>query len=259
MRQVAGSLQSLRDSCHLPVVSLMPDLLMWAPASDVGTVGAISATFCRTKHSVQIAETLADLTSRLAAASPLAAIVDESVRPDEVGQMRRSGHFPILVIGSTSISRGYLTALRSGADDYMPVHLARLMPTVLAARIQLYGRVQVNRPVVLSLTQHTATKDHVRIQLSPAEAVLLDVLVRHAGNTVSRHVLLERAGAAHRPLDTRTCDHHISSLRRKLSSLGESTSIVTIRHHGYAWRGSRTITADLEDDLPAQDAGRGAK
>lgn len=129
--------------------------------------------------------------------------------------------------------------LKSGGDDYLtkPFSFAEL-----AARVEALGRRPAGQmPVThlrvedleIDLLARSVRRAGVAIQLQPREYQLLEFLGRHAGQLVTRTMLLERVWEFHFEPQTNMVESHISRLRRKLNQVGGPDLIHTVRHAGY--------------------------
>jgi two-component system OmpR family response regulator len=87
---------------------------------------------------------------------------------------------------------------------------------------------------------HKLTRDGKEIQLQPREFRLLEYLMKHAGQVVTRTMLLENVWDYHFDPQTNVIDVHISRLRGKIDKGFEPPLLQTIRGAGYMIRdGSR--------------------
>jgi two-component system response regulator RstA len=126
--------------------------------------------------------------------------------------------------------------LELGADDYIAKPAS---PRVLLARIRALLRrgAQPEEPrtgVVLDLAAREVRVDGVKVELTTAEIDLLEVLVRHAGQPVSREALVQALrGIEYDGLD-RSIDMRVSALRKKLRVRPDAPDrIKTVRGVGY--------------------------
>jgi DNA-binding response OmpR family regulator len=160
---------------------------------------------------------------------------------DALRAIRTRSRLPVLMLTARGDDTDRIIGLELGADDYLP---KPCNPRELSARIRaILRRSQNPAPVdaafsVGNLTiwpaQRRARRKDVALDLTSTEFSLLEVLVRHAGQPVSRADLSELALG--RPLARfdRNVDVHLSSLRHKLGKLEDGRScILTVFRHGY--------------------------
>jgi two-component system OmpR family response regulator len=160
---------------------------------------------------------------------------------DALRAIRTRSRLPVLMLTARGDDTDRIIGLELGADDYLP---KPCNPRELAARIRaILRRSQNPAPVdaafsVGDLTiwpaQRRARHKDVALDLTSTEFSLLEVLVRHAGQPVSRADLSELALG--RPLARfdRNVDVHLSSLRHKLGKLEDGRScILTVFRQGY--------------------------
>ena len=86
---------------------------------------------------------------------------------------------------------------------------------------------------MLDRLSNKVTRDGKSILLQPREFRLLEYLMRHAGQVVTRTMLLEGVWDYHFDPNTNVVDVHISKLRRQLDEGGEPPLIETVRGAGY--------------------------
>ena len=130
--------------------------------------------------------------------------------------------------------------LESGADDYLakPFAFAELLARVnaLARRPPLAEEATVLRVADLELDRlkRTVTRGGKRIELPPQELRLLEYLMRHAGQVVTRTMLLENVWEFHFDPRTSVVETHISRLRAKIDRNFDEELIRTVRGSGYS-------------------------
>ena len=137
--------------------------------------------------------------------------------------------------------------LRAGGDDYLAKPYAF---SELLARVEVLARR--NRPglgeetvfrvngLELDRLAHKLTRDGKEIPLQPREFRLLEYLMKHAGQVVTRTMLLENVWDYHFDPQTNVIDVHISRLRAKIDKGFDPPLLQTIRGAGYMIRdGSR--------------------
>ncbi len=154
-------------------------------------------------------------------------------------ELREQGLWPgVLMLTARDAVEDRVAGLNSGADDYLikPFSLAELIARVRA----LARRARVERPVVLEAgdlrldpASLRAWRDGVIVELSPKECALLETLVRHAGQVVSRFELLEQAWSYDYENRSNVLEVYIRYLREKIDRPFRRRSIQTVRGVGY--------------------------
>lgn len=155
---------------------------------------------------------------------------------------------PVLMLTARGEDVDSIVGLELGADDYLP---KPCNPRVLVARIRAVLRraeshhdesVEDKTSVIHigDIELHTASRSVFRngkpIVLTSTEFSVLEVLMTHAGQVVSKQSLSEKALS--RPLERydRAIDMHVSSLRKKLGSAKDGSTIIqTVRGIGYLY------------------------
>ena len=129
---------------------------------------------------------------------------------------------PALVLSALDRIDDRVTGLQAGGDDYLvkPFSFAELMARVeaLARRPPLIDQPTVLRvaDLEMDLLKHTVTRAGRRIGLQPREFRLLEYLMRHADQVVTRTMLLENVWEFHFDPGTSIVETHISRLRSKI-------------------------------------------
>jgi DNA-binding response OmpR family regulator len=145
---------------------------------------------------------------------------------------------PILMLTARDALGDRVAGLNAGADYYVTKPFAFVE---LLARIRaLLRRSELTRPVILKVADltldplsHRVTRGGVVINLTPKEYAILEVLMRQAGEVVTRTRLAERVWEAAHDTLTNLVDVHVSHLRRKINVAGAAPLIHTIRGRGY--------------------------
>ncbi len=145
---------------------------------------------------------------------------------------------PILLLTARDGLSDKVAGLDSGADDYLTKPFAY---PELAARVRALLRRNPARhqPVLesgdvrLDPASHTVWRGAIMIPLTPREFGLLDYLLRHPGEVVSREALLEHVWDAHYDGLSNVVDVHVANLRRKLTFPDSPAPIETVRGVGF--------------------------
>lgn len=152
---------------------------------------------------------------------------------------------PVLILSALGKVDDRVRGLKAGGDDYLvkPYAFAELM-----ARIEALGRrVSSNQPdtrlkvedLEMDLLARTVARAGRDIDLQPREFRLLEYLMRHAGQVVTRTMLLENVWEYHFDPQTNLIDVHISRLRQKVDKDFDQALIHTVRGAGYTLRAAR--------------------
>ena len=146
---------------------------------------------------------------------------------------------PILILSALAEVDDRIRGLRAGGDDYLtkPFAFGELLARLeaLVRRSQLV-EIQTTLTVAdlrVDLLAHKATRDGKPIQLQRREFKLLEFLMRHAGQVVTRTMLLENVWEHHFDPQTNVIDVHISRLRQKIDEGFERPLLHTVRGFGY--------------------------
>lgn len=150
---------------------------------------------------------------------------------------------PILMLSAQASTTDKVEGLRAGCDDYLakPYAFAEVLARLDAL---LRGREQTTRPArqlqVGELQLDCATRTAVRqgrvIALQHREALLLEKLMRHSGQVVTRDMLLDSAWDYSFDPNDNVIDKHIHRLRRKLDEGFDYSLIKTIPGAGYSFQ-----------------------
>lgn len=160
-----------------------------------------------------------------------------------IRELRDHGiHTPALIISALGEVDDRIRGLRAGGDDYLvkPFSLYEMLARVdaLARRSDTVQKETILRIADLEidlLTREVRRAGRV-IELLPREFKLLEYLVRNAGQTVSRLMLLEHVWDLHFDPSTNIIDVHISNVRRKIDRAGLAPLIHTVRGAGFCVR-----------------------
>ncbi|GAB3470650.1 response regulator transcription factor [Massilia terrae] len=163
--------------------------------------------------------------------------------------MRERGDFtPVLVLSAMNSVDERVRGLHAGGDDYLakPFSLAELLARVenlvrRAASTRAVSQLQV-ADLQLDLRAMRASRGGQTIPLQPREFRLLEYLMRHEGQTVTRTMLLEDVWDYHFDPQTNVIDVQVSRLRGKVDKGFDLPLIHTVRGTGY------TLKAPSADD-----------
>ena len=153
-------------------------------------------------------------------------------------------HTPALILSALGEVDDRVKGLRAGGDDYLtkPYAFSELLARieVLARRTspeEGSTRLSVG-DLVLDRMSHKVTRAGEAILLQPREFRLLEYLMKHAGQVVTRTMLLENVWDYHFDPQTNVIDVHISRLRSKIDKNFEQPLLHTVRGAGYTIRDS---------------------
>jgi two-component system OmpR family response regulator len=157
-----------------------------------------------------------------------------------VQTLRASGNTtPILILSALHQVDERVKGLKAGGDDYLvkPFAFAELMARmeVLARRqqpIHEQSSLQVG-DLVMNFRTRKVTRGSREIPLQNREFMLLEYLMRHAGQVVTRTMLLENVWDFHFDPQTNVIDVQVSRLRQKIDKGFDKQLIKTIRGAGY--------------------------
>jgi two-component system, OmpR family, response regulator len=183
----------------------------------------------------------------IAASEPFDVIVLDRMLPGNIDglaiieALRKSGNrTPILILSALNDVDERIRGLRSGGDDYLtkPFAFGELL-----ARLDALGRragesaagerlLQVG-DLRMDLLSRRVTRGSRAITLQPREFKLLEYLMRHANQVVTRTMLLEAVWDYNFDPQTNVVDVHISKLRQKIEHEAERPLVRTVRNAGY--------------------------
>jgi len=160
-----------------------------------------------------------------------------------VEDLREHGNTtPVLFLSALSEVDDRVKGLKAGGDDYLakPYAFVELMARIdaLMRRRQpsaVKTRLKVG-DLELDLLTRTATRGDTVIDLQPREFRLLEYLMRHASQVVTRTMLLESVWEYHFDPQTNVIDVHISRLRAKIDKGFDLPLLHTVRGAGYMIR-----------------------
>jgi two-component system OmpR family response regulator len=185
---------------------------------------------------------------RMAATGSYDVIVVDRMLPELdgvalVARLRAGGiATPVLFLSALGKVDDRVTGLRAGGDDYLvkPFAFSELLARIeaLARRrgpVESQTRLRVG-DLEMDLLSREVTRGGRRIELQPREFAMLEYLMRHAGQVVTRTMLLENVWEYHFDPQTNVIDVHISRLRGKIDRDFGVALLHTVRGAGYCLR-----------------------
>ena len=160
-----------------------------------------------------------------------------------IESLRRKGHdTPVMIVSALGEVDERVRGLRAGGDDYLvkPYAFAELL-----ARLEVLVQRRSGTPretalrvadLELDLLKRTVRRADQTIELKPREFQILEYLMRHKGQVVTRTMLLEAVWDYHFDPQTNVIDVHMSRLRQKIDRGFDPPLLRTIRGAGYALR-----------------------
>ena len=157
-----------------------------------------------------------------------------------IAALRAAGNdVPVLILSALGEVDDRVEGLQGGADDYLTKPfayselLARLDALVRRTHAEPKQTVLELADLRLDLLERTVSRAGKAIPLQPREFRLLETLLRHAGQVVTRTMLLEHVWDEHADPFTNTVRVTVGTLRRKLSDDSEIQLIETVIGSGY--------------------------
>lgn len=164
---------------------------------------------------------------------------------DTLRNIRDSKRTPVLMLTAKGETVDRIVGLEMGADDYLP---KPCNPRELVARVRAILRrtndaaasaspmadeIRVD-DLFIQVKSHAAFFQENPVTLTGAEFTVLELLMRSAGEVISKEILTEKAlNRKLTPYD-RSIDVHVSNIRKKLAALGANKDlIINIRGAGY--------------------------
>jgi len=165
-------------------------------------------------------------------------------------ELRAAGNqTPVLVLTARGSLDDRVTGLDRGADDYLTKPFA--FPELIA-RLRAIVRRRANAPqtvlrvadLELDTVKRRALRGGRDLSLSPKETILLELLMRHSGQTVTRAMIAEVVWGSGYNDFTNLIEVFVNRLRQKLADAGGDSLIATIRGVGYSMRRASGDEAD---------------
>jgi two-component system phosphate regulon response regulator OmpR len=180
-------------------------------------------------------------------------VVLDIMLPDADGleilkEIRRFSDVPVIMLTARGEDTDRIVGLELGADDYIP---KPFNPRELLARMKAVMRRKphysaektgsgrerlVFGSLSLDRSRHTLVHDEIEVELSFTEFRILEALMENPDTVLTRDQLLSRATERESSAFDRSIDMHVSRLRGKLQSTGETGKrIKTVWGTGYMW------------------------
>ncbi len=156
-----------------------------------------------------------------------------------VERVRANGNrIPVLFLSALGDVDDRVKGLKAGGDDYLVKPFA---DAELLARVEVLLRRKEALPATrlkvgeleLDLLTQKVTRQGINLNLQPREFRLLEYLMKHAGQVVTRTMLLENVWEYHFDPQTNVIDVHVSRLRQKIDKDFDRALLTTIRGAGY--------------------------
>ena len=159
--------------------------------------------------------------------------------------LRKAGNkVPILILSALSDVDERIRGLKAGGDDYLvkPFAFGELLARIDALMRRAHENHAQTALAIddlhVDLLSRKVTRGGKPVALQPREFKLLEFLMRHAEQVVTRTMLLENVWDYHFDPQTNVVDVHVSKLRQKIDAGAARPLLRTVRNAGYM------ITAD---------------
>jgi len=155
--------------------------------------------------------------------------------------VRKAGRkFPILILTARDGWQSKVEGLEAGADDYLvkPFHREELLARARALVRRSGGWSQSLLecgPIVLDTTARNVSLSGTPVELTAYEYRVLEYLVMHAGEVVSKSTLTEHLYNEEEERDSNVIEVFVRRLRTKLDPENKLNPITTLRGSGYRW------------------------
>ena len=146
--------------------------------------------------------------------------------------------FPVLILTARGRWQDKVEGLEAGADDYLvkPFHMEELEARIKALLRRAAGLSQptiTSGPITLNTVSQEVMLNDTLLDLTAYEFKVLEYLMLHAGQVISKTVLTEHIYAQDYDRDSNVIEVFVGRLRRKLDPNNEIKPIETLRGRGY--------------------------
>jgi two-component system OmpR family response regulator len=210
---------------------------------DADVAATLKASLTADEHEVDLAVD-GELGENMALNGAYDVIVLDRMLPKKLGvsvvrDLRQQGvSTPVLILSALHDEDHRVEGLNAGANDYLgkPFSTRELLARVRALwhgrGREPQTRLQVG-DLEMDLLARIVKRGGKKLDLQPREFRLLEYLMRHAGQTVTRKMLLENVWDYHFDPQTNVIDVHISRLRAKIDRDFSQSLLHTVRGSGY--------------------------
>lgn len=145
---------------------------------------------------------------------------------------------PILILTAKSTTADKVTGLDSGADDYLTkpfsfVELRSRIQALIRRSHQQATPTLTAFDLIVDPLKHTVRRAGKTINLTPKEFAILELLLRHMGEVVSRTMIIEHVWDYNFDSMSNIVDVFVASLRKKIDSNASKKLIQTVHGVGY--------------------------
>jgi DNA-binding response OmpR family regulator len=161
--------------------------------------------------------------------------------------LRPQDDVPVIMLTAMSREQNRIQGFEAGADDYLvkPFSIGELLARIRAilkrTHRQMDSLVLQAGPFRVDAVKRVASRDGEELPLTPSEFNLLEALVNHPGQSLTREELLGLAWPRIARPTPPTVPVHIGHLRKKLGREGDRAWILSAGAKGYAWSTSVRI------------------
>jgi heavy metal response regulator len=146
---------------------------------------------------------------------------------------------PVIFLTAKDSEADIVHGLNLGADDYLtkPFSFNELLARIQAILRRGKPMSSLSRlrlaDLILELDGHRVFRDKIKIELTPKEYALLEFLMRHPGQIITRTMISEKVWDYHFDTSTNIIDVHVSHLRNKIDKDFEPKLLHTLKGVGY--------------------------